>query len=163
MFDRSTSYRGSLGKSLGNAPSYNGKCHQITNYWITIYKIRTNERTYEQQCEMKYLKTKKQDIKFLTLKTNSSSCLQLFANFIIYLFFSTLTWPLYDLFMFYFILIYFRFKFSKLNLNQYQKKPKICTAIHSYRSPPKPGYGFKTTTLPPYIRNGYSSVSDNTK
>ncbi|XP_060645875.1 actin-binding LIM protein 3 isoform X2 [Drosophila nasuta] len=53
MFDRSTSYRGSLGKSLGNAPSYN--------------------------------------------------------------------------------------------------------AIHSYRSPPKPGYGFKTTTLPPYIRNGYSS------
>ncbi|XP_017139955.1 actin-binding LIM protein 3 isoform X2 [Drosophila miranda] len=52
MFDRSTSYRGSLGKSLGNAPSYN--------------------------------------------------------------------------------------------------------AIHSYRSPPKPGYGFKTTTLP-YIRNGYSS------
>lgn len=25
MFDRSTSYRGSLGKSLGNAPSYNGK------------------------------------------------------------------------------------------------------------------------------------------
>ncbi|XP_037816191.1 actin-binding LIM protein 3 isoform X5 [Lucilia sericata] len=53
MFDRSTSYRGSLGKSLGNAPSYN--------------------------------------------------------------------------------------------------------AIHSYRSPPKPGYGFKTSTLPPYIRNGYSS------
>eukprot|EP00099_Drosophila_melanogaster_P028185 NP_731389.2 uncoordinated 115b, isoform D [Drosophila melanogaster] len=52
MFDRSTSYRGSLGKSLGNAPSYN--------------------------------------------------------------------------------------------------------AIHSYRSPPKPGYGFKTTTLP-YIRNGFSS------
>lgn len=30
-------------------------------------------------------------------------------------------------------------------------------AIHSYRSPPKPGYGFKTSTLPPYIRNGYSS------
>lgn len=28
MFDRSTSYRGSLGKSLGNAPSYNGK-HEI--------------------------------------------------------------------------------------------------------------------------------------
>ncbi|XP_055381382.1 actin-binding LIM protein 3 isoform X2 [Condylostylus longicornis] len=30
-------------------------------------------------------------------------------------------------------------------------------AIHSYRSPPKPGYGFKTSTLPPSIRNGYSS------
>ncbi|XP_065372568.1 actin-binding LIM protein 3 isoform X2 [Calliphora vicina] len=30
-------------------------------------------------------------------------------------------------------------------------------AIHSYRAPPKPGYGFKTSTLPPYIRNGYSS------
>ncbi|XP_053946237.1 actin-binding LIM protein 2 isoform X3 [Anastrepha ludens] len=53
MFDRSTSYRGSLGKSLGNAPSYN--------------------------------------------------------------------------------------------------------AIHSYRSPPRPGYGLKTSTLPPSIRNGYSS------
>ncbi|XP_055613078.1 actin-binding LIM protein 1-like isoform X3 [Uranotaenia lowii] len=34
------------------------------------------------------------------------------------------------------------------------------TAIHSYRSPPKPGYGFKSSTLPPSsIRNGYSSVS----
>lgn len=33
-------------------------------------------------------------------------------------------------------------------------------AIHSYRSPPKPGYGFRTATMPPYaIRNGYSSVS----
>ncbi|XP_017480881.1 PREDICTED: actin-binding LIM protein 3, partial [Rhagoletis zephyria] len=30
-------------------------------------------------------------------------------------------------------------------------------AIHSYRSPPRPGYGLKTTTLPPSIRNGYSS------
>lgn len=31
-------------------------------------------------------------------------------------------------------------------------------AIHSYRSPPKPGYGFKTSTLPPSsLRNGYSS------
>ncbi|KAG4080226.1 hypothetical protein HA402_008297 [Bradysia odoriphaga] len=32
-------------------------------------------------------------------------------------------------------------------------------AIHSYRSPPKPGYGFKTSTLPSSIgyRNGYSS------
>ncbi|XP_037952792.1 actin-binding LIM protein 3 isoform X3 [Teleopsis dalmanni] len=30
-------------------------------------------------------------------------------------------------------------------------------AIHSYRSPPKPGYGFKTSTLPPYMRSGYSS------
>ncbi|KAL9901035.1 actin binding LIM protein Uncoordinated 115a isoform 1-T1 [Glossina fuscipes fuscipes] len=33
-------------------------------------------------------------------------------------------------------------------------------AIHSYRSPPKPGYGFKTSTLPPYIRNGYGYSSD---
>ncbi|XP_054726771.1 actin-binding LIM protein 2 isoform X3 [Anastrepha obliqua] len=30
-------------------------------------------------------------------------------------------------------------------------------AIHSYRSPPRPGYGLKTSTLPPSIRNGYSS------
>ncbi|XP_055678530.1 actin-binding LIM protein 1 isoform X3 [Lutzomyia longipalpis] len=30
-------------------------------------------------------------------------------------------------------------------------------AIHSYRSPPKPGYGFKTSTLPASMRNGYSS------
>lgn len=30
-------------------------------------------------------------------------------------------------------------------------------AIHSYRSPPKPGYGFKTSTLPSSMRNGYSS------
>lgn len=30
-------------------------------------------------------------------------------------------------------------------------------AIHSYRSPPKPGYGFKTSTLPPSSRNGYCS------
>lgn len=30
-------------------------------------------------------------------------------------------------------------------------------AIQSYRSPPKPGYGLKTSTLPPSIRNGYSS------
>lgn len=59
--------------------------------------------------------------------------------------------------------------FSKLvpkkTLNQklyefYQNVPTN-TAIHSYRSPPKPGYGFKTSTLPPYIRNGYSSVSVN--
>ena len=42
MFDRSTSYRGSLGKSLGNAPSYNGKfgkkktIHIYTNIKYTI-------------------------------------------------------------------------------------------------------------------------------
>uniref|UniRef100_A0A0K8TNM7 Putative actin-binding lim zn-finger protein limatin involved in axon guidance n=1 Tax=Tabanus bromius TaxID=304241 RepID=A0A0K8TNM7_TABBR len=30
-------------------------------------------------------------------------------------------------------------------------------AIHSYRSPPKPGYGLKTSTLPSSIKNGYSS------
>lgn len=36
MFDRSTSYRGSLGKSLGNAPSYNGKDQlEITTYTIS--------------------------------------------------------------------------------------------------------------------------------
>lgn len=40
----------------------------------------------------------------------------------------------------------------------YIYSPITFIAIHSYRSPPKPGYGFKTTTLP-YIRNGYSSVS----
>lgn len=28
-FDRSTSYRGSVGRSIGNAPSYNGKCRCI--------------------------------------------------------------------------------------------------------------------------------------
>lgn len=32
-------------------------------------------------------------------------------------------------------------------------------AIQSYRSPPKPGYGLKTSTLPASMRNGYSSVS----
>lgn len=36
----------------------------------------------------------------------------------------------------------------------------VLSAIHSYRSPPKPGYGFKTSTLPATMRNGYSSVSE---
>jgi actin-binding LIM protein len=30
-------------------------------------------------------------------------------------------------------------------------------AIHSCRSPPRPGYGFRTSTLPTSLRNGYSS------
>ena len=29
MFDRSTSYRGSVGKSIANAPSYNGKYYSF--------------------------------------------------------------------------------------------------------------------------------------
>lgn len=32
-FDRSTSYRGSVGRSLGTAPSYNGKTH----FFISIF------------------------------------------------------------------------------------------------------------------------------
>lgn len=81
-FDRSTSYRGSVGRALGSAPSYNGK-----------NKIINISRFY-----------------FL----------------------------LFYVFFFVFIIIYL--------------------AIHSYRSPPKPGYGFKQhSTLPPSYRSGYVS------
>lgn len=79
LFDRSMSYRGSVGRAIGNATSYNGELIDFFDFLC---------------CEFYDLK-----IKQLAIHTNS------------------------------------------------------------YRSPPKVGSGYKHSTLPSSIRNGYSSVS----
>lgn len=98
VFERSTSYRGSVGRSIGNAPSYNGKGRISMKLWFFV---------------------------------------KIFSFYVSFV-------------DFFFVFFSFYF-FERMNK----------TAIHSYRSPPKPGYGFKTSTLPSSIgyRNGYSSVS----
>lgn len=43
-FDRSTSYRGSVGRSLGTAPSYNGKLFIIISFFFQIlHNLSTDE------------------------------------------------------------------------------------------------------------------------
>lgn len=99
-FERSTSYRGSIGRSIGQAPSYNGRLGALKLYSV--------------------------DTKYLFI-----------FNFLL---------------IFICIMIFLTHK----HLQKHWKH----SAIHSYRSPPKPGYGLKSSTLPSNgYRNGYSSVS----
>lgn len=56
-FDRSTSYRGSVGRSLGTAPSYNGKLpifRFVFFFSLILYNLSTDERK-SKKCFMFFL------------------------------------------------------------------------------------------------------------
>jgi hypothetical protein len=94
MFDRSVSYRGSVGRAIGAGNSYTGKNpHFLVSFQFSfqLFYFSTKSKTFKQ---------------FLKTPSNETNKL----------------------------------------------------AINSYRSP-KPGSGYKHSTLPTSIRNGYSSVS----
>lgn len=137
-FDRSTSYRGSVGRSIGNAPSYNGMLtnRSITNCYTFIILLFLLYFPYS----------------FMFV------CFFFLSNLFLYFHFQIQFQPYQRT----------NIMSNQICSCHEHTKSKICkqkfaphTALHSYRSPPR--HGLKTSTLPATIgyRNGYSSVSAN--